>query len=292
MRTVLGLDPEADSDEVEQRLTEVVERVDPTLVPWLPLIGILLGLELPPTPETRSLDGRFLREQLTEVAMRFLVSTLAGTPTMLAVEDVQLHRRSEHGSLAAPVARAGSELRQMLARHPLRPRQGLGTHRRRRAAVRSRSRSSSCCSSALLTKIVEHVTEDEPLVAARHRGDRAADRARERALPASSWSTSCARRASIGQPARLRRVDDRRRDRPAVADGSSSAALRLGARMRASTRSCWSAAVREEVLRPWSGRPRVARGAALQRSERSRGLDAFDDGISRPSSVTVAFQCW
>ena len=39
-----------------RRLREVVARVDRELVPWVPLLGILLGLDLPPTPETSSLD--------------------------------------------------------------------------------------------------------------------------------------------------------------------------------------------------------------------------------------------
>ena len=39
----------------------------PTLAPWLPLLGILLGLDLPPTPETARLDERFLRETLADV---------------------------------------------------------------------------------------------------------------------------------------------------------------------------------------------------------------------------------
>ena len=48
----LGLDRSADGREVEQRLREVVERANPALAPWIPLLGILLGLDLPATPET------------------------------------------------------------------------------------------------------------------------------------------------------------------------------------------------------------------------------------------------
>lgn len=113
MRTVLDVGPDADSDEVERRLREVVARVDASLVPWIPLLGVLLGLDLPGTPETRSLDGRFLREQLADVAMRFLVSSLAGTATMLVVEDVHFMDEAS-ADLLERLSRAGAGLRQVL----------------------------------------------------------------------------------------------------------------------------------------------------------------------------------
>ena len=47
MRTALGLEPDADGREVEHRLRDVVERANPDLLPWVPLLGILLGLDLP-----------------------------------------------------------------------------------------------------------------------------------------------------------------------------------------------------------------------------------------------------
>jgi class 3 adenylate cyclase/tetratricopeptide (TPR) repeat protein len=89
MRAALGLGASADARSIERRLREVVERVEPELVPWVPLLGILLGLDLAPTAETRALDERFLRDTLADVALRFLGSTLAGTPTLLVVEDSQ-----------------------------------------------------------------------------------------------------------------------------------------------------------------------------------------------------------
>lgn len=89
MRAALGLGVRADARTIERRLREVVDRVEPELIPWVPLLGILLGLELPPTAETRALDERFLRDTLADVALRFLGSTLVGTPTLLVVEDAQ-----------------------------------------------------------------------------------------------------------------------------------------------------------------------------------------------------------
>ena len=113
VRTVLGIDHSADAAETEERLRTVVTRVDPTLLPWIPLLGVLLGLDLPPTPETASLDPRFLREKLADVAMRLLVSSLAGTPTMLVVEDVQFMDDAS-SDLLVRLSRAGASLRQAL----------------------------------------------------------------------------------------------------------------------------------------------------------------------------------
>ena len=81
----------ADSDEVERRgSARSSQRVDPTLVPWVPLLGVLLGLDLAAHPaDDGPSTSASLREQLADVMMRFLYSSLAGTPTMLVVEDVQ-----------------------------------------------------------------------------------------------------------------------------------------------------------------------------------------------------------
>jgi len=88
MRQALEVDPGAEPDEVTARLIAVVSANDGSLVPWVPLLGILLGLSLPSTPETRALDDRFLRERLAEVMIQFLAEVLRG-PTILAIEDAQ-----------------------------------------------------------------------------------------------------------------------------------------------------------------------------------------------------------
>ena len=99
MRDALELAPADDTAAVGERLATVVAGVDPNLVPWIPLLGILLGLDLPPSPETAALDERFLRERLAEVTLRFLVKKLPG-PTLLTVEDCQHIDESSRDLLA------------------------------------------------------------------------------------------------------------------------------------------------------------------------------------------------
>ena len=85
----MGADAADDTEVVAERLRNAVEEVDATLGPWLPLLGILIGVDLPDTPETAALDERFLRDRLSEVAMRFIGGSLGGMPTMILVEDGQ-----------------------------------------------------------------------------------------------------------------------------------------------------------------------------------------------------------
>ena len=88
MRSALELGPDAQDVETGARLREVVASADPELVAWVPLLGILLGLDLPPTEETSRLDPRFLRDVLADVTVRFLSAVLADAPLLLIVEDV------------------------------------------------------------------------------------------------------------------------------------------------------------------------------------------------------------
>jgi class 3 adenylate cyclase/tetratricopeptide (TPR) repeat protein len=113
IRTVLGEEAGADADEVVEQLGAALARIDPALTPWLPLLGILLGVELEPTPETAALDPRFLRDRLTEVSLRFLVASLSGTPTIFVVEDVQYLDEASQ-DLFIRLSRAAANARQVL----------------------------------------------------------------------------------------------------------------------------------------------------------------------------------
>jgi len=87
MRDLLGLDRESSAAESERRLRKVVAETDSDLVPWTPLLAVLLGLDVEQTPETAALDERFLPEILADVTLRFLSGTRTHAATAIVVED-------------------------------------------------------------------------------------------------------------------------------------------------------------------------------------------------------------
>ena len=69
------------------RLRHQVERGAPQLLPWLPLLAVPVGLELPDTPETEPLQGEFRRRRLHEAVVD-LLGMLLLRPTVIVFEDV------------------------------------------------------------------------------------------------------------------------------------------------------------------------------------------------------------
>jgi class 3 adenylate cyclase/tetratricopeptide (TPR) repeat protein len=83
---VLGIDAHADQAVAVRQLREVVRAVDPELLPRLPLLGVVLGLPVPETPETAQLEDRF-RRPLMASTIADLVGGLLVLPTLLVFED-------------------------------------------------------------------------------------------------------------------------------------------------------------------------------------------------------------
>ncbi|MBA3235256.1 MAG: AAA family ATPase [Chloroflexi bacterium] len=113
LRDVLDLDAGADADEVIESIRGRVGELDPGLAPWIPLLGILLGLDMPDTPETATLDARFLRDRLTEIALRFLAGSLEDIPTVLVIEDAH-HLDEASQDLLLRLSVAAADKRQLL----------------------------------------------------------------------------------------------------------------------------------------------------------------------------------
>jgi class 3 adenylate cyclase/tetratricopeptide (TPR) repeat protein len=109
VRQLLGLAPDSGPAESERALRTAVADAGPELVPWVPLLGLLLGLDLPPTAETQALDERFLRETLGDVTCRFLAARLEAAPFALVVEDAQFMDDSS-ADLLRRVSKAGEQL--------------------------------------------------------------------------------------------------------------------------------------------------------------------------------------
>ncbi|TMK84863.1 MAG: tetratricopeptide repeat protein [Actinobacteria bacterium] len=86
-REVLGIRDEIDRSVAGERLRGRVEAVAPHLLPWLPLLGVPLDIEVPPTPEVEQLEGEFRLAKLIEVTSEFLAGVLPAT-TVLVFDDV------------------------------------------------------------------------------------------------------------------------------------------------------------------------------------------------------------
>ncbi len=87
LRDLLGIPEGENAGRAAERLRHRVEANAPDLLPWLPLLGIPMDIDLPPTPETEALEERFRRSRLEQFAAAFLTWVLP-TPTLLAFEDV------------------------------------------------------------------------------------------------------------------------------------------------------------------------------------------------------------
>ncbi|HEV7809613.1 MAG TPA: AAA family ATPase, partial [Candidatus Limnocylindrales bacterium] len=162
MLSALGADALADDDDaLAARLRSVVAAVDPSLEPWIPLLGILLGLELPSTPETRRLDDQFLRERLAEVTIQFLVATLRG-PTILAIEDAN-HIDEATRDLLVRMFEARESHRAMLILTSQSPERVLTVGEDATPLDGDLSLALQPLPAESLTQILELATEDEPL---------------------------------------------------------------------------------------------------------------------------------
>ncbi len=89
LRDLIDVGWEADDETVIRRIQTVVIDQDPALVPWIPLIGIPLDVDIPLTREVENLAEEFRLPKLHEVTERFLELTMTGE-TLLHVEDAHL----------------------------------------------------------------------------------------------------------------------------------------------------------------------------------------------------------
>ena len=177
VRAALQLDDDAATDVVVARLRAGIQEVDPGLAPWTPLLGILLGLDLPDTLETAALGERFIRDRLSEVAIQFLGRLLSGAPSIFAIEDIHHLDEASH-DLLLRLSRATADRRQVL----IVTRQGTGAPFATSDAGMPESITlelEPLATDALVT-IIDSATEDDPLP--RHEVDEIARRSGGNAL--------------------------------------------------------------------------------------------------------------
>lgn len=89
LRSVLEIGAHDTVEVAIARLTARVEGSVPDLIPWLPLLGVPLDLELPPTREVAELDEKFRRGRIEDTTVALLGALLDG-PTQFVFEDAHV----------------------------------------------------------------------------------------------------------------------------------------------------------------------------------------------------------
>ena len=87
LRGLLGLTADTAEDYDVATLRASVDRSAPELNPWMPLLGAVLDIHVPETPQSAQLEEQFRRPRLA-IATSQLLGALAGGPMLLIVEDV------------------------------------------------------------------------------------------------------------------------------------------------------------------------------------------------------------
>src|SRR5205807_5265668 len=72
-----------------QPLADVVDQRAPELLPWLPLLGAVIGVDFGSTPEVNALGERFRADRLALTVVQFLGACVTD-PTVFVIEDVHL----------------------------------------------------------------------------------------------------------------------------------------------------------------------------------------------------------
>ncbi|HEY3612491.1 MAG TPA: adenylate/guanylate cyclase domain-containing protein, partial [Gaiellales bacterium] len=105
----LQLEIHAPAREVERRLRTVLRERATALEPWLPLLGLVVGLSLPPTPATAALEERFVSERIA-ASVESLLELLIPDAALIVVDD-------SHFMDEASAALLGYVARGIRARH-------------------------------------------------------------------------------------------------------------------------------------------------------------------------------
>ena len=86
IRTAAGIGSRDDATSAGRTLAAFVERVAPSLVPWIPLVADLIGATVATADEVEALDPAFRAERLTAVTAELIVA-FAGDDSVILVED-------------------------------------------------------------------------------------------------------------------------------------------------------------------------------------------------------------
>jgi tetratricopeptide (TPR) repeat protein len=107
LRQVLGVEGDDPEDRVRERLEAEVRSSQPDLLPWLPLIAIVVDVHAPATTEVGELAPEARAGKLREVVLRFLGRALV-VPTIVEVEQAHLMDAASVALFEALSAELGS----------------------------------------------------------------------------------------------------------------------------------------------------------------------------------------
>jgi class 3 adenylate cyclase/tetratricopeptide (TPR) repeat protein len=101
---VLGTNGSMDPGTIGSCLQDCVTSVAPDLAPWVSLLGVVLDITLPHSPEVAELEEQHRAERVPELVAD-LLEQMAPTPVMIIVEDSYLADAASAGVLAAAAKR-------------------------------------------------------------------------------------------------------------------------------------------------------------------------------------------
>jgi class 3 adenylate cyclase/tetratricopeptide (TPR) repeat protein len=105
LHQVLGTSSASDPKAVAKCLQDCVSAAAPELTPWVSLLGVVLDITIPPSPEVGALEEQHRAERVPELVAD-LLERMMSTPVMLVVEDSYLADSASEGVLAAVARRA------------------------------------------------------------------------------------------------------------------------------------------------------------------------------------------
>jgi class 3 adenylate cyclase/tetratricopeptide (TPR) repeat protein len=100
LHQVLGTNSSMDPDTIANCLQDCVITAAPELRPWVSLLGVVLDVTIPPSPEVAELAEQHRAERVPELVAD-LLERMVPTPLLLVVEDSYLADAASEGVLAA-----------------------------------------------------------------------------------------------------------------------------------------------------------------------------------------------
>jgi class 3 adenylate cyclase/tetratricopeptide (TPR) repeat protein len=100
LHQVLGTNSSMDPDTIANCLQDCVTTAAPELRPWVSLLGVVLDVTIPPSPEVAELEEQHRAEHVPELVAD-LLERMVSSPVMLVVEDSYLADAASEGVLTA-----------------------------------------------------------------------------------------------------------------------------------------------------------------------------------------------